>query len=586
MRTNGRSTLGGKETLARLLTYLYKYPGRLTVIVLTGLIVAITSLASPWLIGSAIDQLIGVGQVNWDGLKRTALLLALAYLIGALAQWWSYHLTQSISNLVVADLRKASFNHISRLPLSYLDRTARGDLISRITNDMDDIANGLIQTLNQMFSGLLILVGSFALMFYIQWGVALLALAIMPLNYLVTSFIAKRSHQMFREQATVRGDLEGLTEEMIEHEDLVQVYGQEEAIEAQFSDQNERLYIVGQKAQFFSSLTNPGTRFVNNIAYVAVGIFGAFFALSGAISIGEVSRLLNYQMSFAKPINELSAVFTVLQNTLACAARVFELLDVEEEEETLHLPTLHAEEGAVCFDDVHFAYTPKRPLIKDLDLGVQPGAMVGIVGPTGAGKTTLVNLLMRFYDANQGDIKIDGQSIYQVSKQSLRTSFGMVLQDTWLFSGTVRDNIAYGKPDATDEEIRAAAVAARADGFIQRLADGYDTVLENSGAQLSQGQRQLLTIARVMLTLPPFLILDEATSSIDTRTEMLVQAAFLDLMKGRTTFVIAHRLSTIRDADHILMMEDGSIVEQGKHDELILAQGAYYNLYRSQFEEV
>lgn len=572
-------------TLRRLLTWLFNYKAQLVVIILTGSIAAITALMAPWLIGSAIDVLIGQGQVKLSLLAQTALQLALVYLVNAIAQWMSYHWTQRISNLVVADMRKASFDHITRLPLSYLDRTARGDLISRITNDMDDIATGLLQTMNQLFSGILILVGSFALMFMINWAVALLALLIMPLNYMVTSFIARRSHDLFVDQAHVRGALEGLTEEMIEHEDLVQAFGQEEYVKQEFSDLNEQLYVVGQKAQFYSSLTNPGTRFVNNIAYVAVGVLAAFLALRGTISIGEVSRLLNYQMSFAKPINEISAVFTLLQNTLACSARVFELLDVKTEEDSSHLPALIPTEGRVDFEDVAFSYTADKPLITDLDLVVKPGAMVAVVGPTGAGKTTLVNLLMRYYDVNSGDIKIDGQSIYQVSKESLRRSFGMVLQDTWLFSGSVRDNIAYGRPDASDEEVKAAAVAAHADAFISRLPEGYDSILENSAANLSSGQRQLLTIARVMLTHPPFLILDEATSNIDTRTEILVQQAFLNLMEGRTTFVIAHRLSTIRHADHILVMKNGSIVEQGRHEELLEARSSYYELYQSQFEK-
>lgn len=574
------------HTLRRLLTWLFKYKGRFTGIVISGLLAAITALMAPWLIGSAIDTLVGTGQVELTLLKRTAIALGVVYLINACAQWISFYLTQRICNLVVADMRKASFNHISRLPLSYLDRTPRGDLISRITNDMDDIATGLTQTLTQLFSGILILVGSFILMFLINWGVALMALLIMPLNYMVTNYIAKRSHDMFVDQANVRGSLEGFTEEMIEHEDLVQAFGQEQYVKQRFATMNEELYVVGQKAQFYSSLTNPGTRFVNNIAYVAVGILSAFLALRGSISIGAVSRLLNYQMAFAKPINEISAVFTLLQNTLACSSRVFELLDVPVENDTSLMPPLVPAAGRVDFDHVSFAYTAAKPLIRDLDLRVKPGAMVAIVGPTGAGKTTLVNLLMRYYDVDEGNILIDGQSIYSVSKESLRRSFGMVLQDTWLFSGSVRDNIAYGRPDASEDEIVAAAVAARADLFISRLPQGYDTILENSGGNLSAGQRQLLTIARVMLTHPPFLILDEATSNIDTRTEILVQQAFLSLMEGRTAFVIAHRLSTIRHADHILVMKDGSIVEQGRHDDLLEAGGAYYELYQSQFEKV
>lgn len=574
------------STLSRLLTWVGLYPGQLALIAVIGTIGAASALMAPWLIGTAIDHLVGPGQVNWSGLARTSILLAVFYFIYAIAQWVAFHLTQRVCNIVVADLRKASFNHISRLPLSYLDRTPRGDLISRITNDMDEIVNGLLQTVNQLTSGILILVGSFVLMFVIHWGVALLALTIMPLNYLVTSFISKRSHEFFREQAVVRGRLEGLSEEVIEHEDIVQAYGQENAVISEFGRMNEQLYVVGQKAQFFSSLSNPGTRFVNNIAYVAMGIVAAFMALNGSITVGAVSRLLSYQMSFARPINEISAVFTLFQNTLACAARVFELLDEPIEADTSELKDLNATEGDVSFSNVSFSYSLSRPLIEDLDLQVKPGSMVGIVGPTGAGKTTLVNLLMRYYDVSQGDIQIDGQSIYSVSKSSLRRSIGMVLQDSWLFSGTVRDNIAYGRPDATDEDVREAAIAAYADSFIRRLPEGYDTVLENSGLHLSQGQRQLLTIARVMLTHPPFLILDEATSSIDTRTELLVQAAFLRLMKGRTTFVIAHRLSTVRDADHILVMENGAIVEQGRHEGLLEAKGSYYRLYNSQFEMV
>ncbi|MDD2214573.1 MAG: ABC transporter ATP-binding protein [Oscillospiraceae bacterium] len=567
----------------RLLPYILQQPGWLLAVAITGIIYSLSALLAPWLLGKAIDTLLGKGLVRWQSLASLILPLALTYLSSALFQWLMTACSVRLSNQVATGLRKASFDRLTRLPLSFLDQKGKGDLLSRLTTDLDAVNDGLNLLFNQLFSSLILLAGSLLMMFAASPWITVLMLAIMPFNFLVTRFIASNSHHMFMEQANLAGRLNSYVDERVEQADLLRAFNQEEISRQAFRRLNEELYVVGQKAQFFSSLTNPGTRFVNNIAYVAVGLAATLSALAGRLSIGQVSQLLNYTLQFAKPVNELSAVTTQLQNSLAGARRVFALLDQPEESADASLPDLKVTAGAVRFAGVSFSYRPDRQLITDLNLDIRPDASVAIVGPTGAGKTTLVNLLMRFYDPSGGQIFIDQQNITAVTRSSLRRSIGMVLQDSWLFAGSVRDNLAYGWPDAGESAIIAAAKAACADEFIRRLPQGYDTVLREAGSNLSQGEKQLLTIARVMLLNPRLLILDEATSNIDTRTELLVQQAFLRLMEGRTSFIIAHRLSTIRHASLILVMNQGSIVEQGTHDTLLQQKGLYYKLYNSQF---
>ncbi|NJP40739.1 ABC transporter ATP-binding protein [Oscillospiraceae bacterium HV4-5-C5C] len=567
----------------RLLPYILQQPGWLMAVAVTGIISSLSALLAPWLLGKAIDTLLGKGAVRWKPLAGLILPLALTYLASALFQWLMTASSVRLSNQVATSLRKASFDRLTRLPLSFLDQKGKGDLLSRLTTDLDAVNDGLNLLLNQLFSSLILLVGSLVMMFAASPWITILMLAIMPFNFLVTRFISSNSHHMFMEQANLAGRLNSYVDERVEQADLLRAFNQEEISRQDFHQLNEELYVVGQKAQFFSSLTNPGTRFVNNIAYVAVGLAATLNALAGRITIGQVSQLLNYTLQFAKPVNELSAVTTQLQNSLAGARRVFALMDQPEESDDASLPELKVSAGAVSFAEVRFSYRPDRPLITGLNLDIRPDASVAIVGPTGAGKTTLVNLLMRFYDPTGGQIFIDQQNITSVTRSSLRRSIGMVLQDSWLFAGSVRDNLAYGRPGASDAEIISAARAACADEFIRRLPQGYDTVLSDSGSNLSQGEKQLLTIARVMLLNPRLLILDEATSNIDTRTEILVQQAFLRLMEGRTSFIIAHRLSTIRNASLIIVMNQGSIVEQGTHDSLLQEKGLYYKLYESQF---
>ena len=554
------------------------------------LIVAAVSVAAqlyiPILCGSAIDLMLGKGRVDFAGVMQIIVQIVAVAILAAFAQWLLSVCNNRITFSVSRDLRNAALRKIQILPLSYLDSHPSGDIVSRMIADVDTFADGLLMGFTQLFSGLLTIFGTLLFMLWENVPITLVVVCITPLSLVVASFLAKRSYKYFQGQSTVRGEQTALVNEMIEGQKVVQAFGHEAESLAAFDEVNTRLQDVSLKAIFFSSMTNPATRFVNNIVYAGVGLVGAIYAVAGGITIGQLSIFLNYANQYTKPFNEISGVVTELQNALACAARVFELLDADDQvPEAEHARVLQPD-GHVELKDVSFRYLPDRPLIEGLNLDVKPGQRIAIVGPTGCGKTTLINLLMRFYDVNSGSITVSGDDIRNVTRASLRGSYGMVLQDTWLRAGTVRENIAYGKPDATDEEIVAAAKAAHADSFIRRLPDGYDTVIAEDGGNISQGQKQLLCIARVMLCLPPMLILDEATSSIDTRTEVRIQAAFARMMQGRTSFIVAHRLSTIREADVILVMKDGHIVEQGNHDELLAQGGFYAKLYNSQFEGV
>ena len=575
-----------KATLRRVLEKIRPY----RFFVVCSLIVAAVSVAAqlyiPILCGSAIDLMLGKGTVDFAGVMRIVVQIVVVAVIAAFAQWLLSVCNNRITFSVSRDLRNAALRKIQTLPLSYLDSHPSGDIVSRMVADVDTFADGLLMGFTQMFSGLLTIFGTLLFMLKENVPITLVVVCITPLSLVVASFLAKRSYKYFQGQSSVRGEQTALVNEMIEGQKVVQAFGHEaESLDA-FDEVNGRLQDVSLKAIFFSSMTNPATRFVNNIVYAGVGLVGAVYAVAGGITIGQLSIFLNYANQYTKPFNEISGVVTELQNALACAARVFELLDAEDQIPEAENAKALQTDGHVELKDVSFRYLPDRPLIEGLDLDVKPGQRIAIVGPTGCGKTTLINLLMRFYDVNGGSIKVAGEDIRNVTRASLRGSYGMVLQETWLRAGTVRENIAYGKPDATDEEILAAAKAAHADSFIRRLPNGYDTVIAEDGGNISQGQKQLLCIARVMLCLPPMLILDEATSSIDTRTEVRIQAAFARMMQGRTSFIVAHRLSTIREADVILVMKDGHIVEQGDHDELLAQGGFYAKLYNSQFEGV
>ena len=575
-----------KATLRRVLEKICPY----SFFVVCSLIVAAVSVAAqlyiPILCGSAIDLMLGKGTVDFSGVMRIVVQIVVVAVIAAFAQWLLSVCNNRITFSVSRDLRNAALRKIQTLPLSYLDSHPSGDIVSRMVADVDTFADGLLMGFTQMFSGLLTIFGTLLFMLKENVPITLVVVCITPLSLVVASFLAKRSYKYFQGQSSVRGEQTALVNEMIEGQKVVQAFGHEaESLDA-FDEVNGRLQDVSLKAIFFSSMTNPATRFVNNIVYAGVGLVGAVYAVAGGITIGQLSIFLNYANQYTKPFNEISGVVTELQNALACAARVFELLDAEDQIPEAENAKALQTDGHVELKDVSFRYLPDRPLIEGLDLDVKPGQRIAIVGPTGCGKTTLINLLMRFYDVNGGSIEVAGEDIRNVTRASLRGSYGMVLQETWLRAGTVRENIAYGKPDATDEEILAAAKAAHADSFIRRLPNGYDTVIAEDGGNISQGQKQLLCIARVMLCLPPMLILDEATSSIDTRTEVRIQAAFARMMQGRTSFIVAHRLSTIREADVILVMKDGRIVEQGNHDELLAQGGFYAKLYNSQFEGV
>ena len=575
-----------KATLNRVLHKIRPY----SAFVVCSLLVAAVSVAAqlyiPILCGDAIDKMLGKGNVDLAGVLRIAVSILVVAAVAALAQWLLSVCNNRITFSVSRDLRNEALRKIQTLPLSYLDSHPSGDIVSRMVADVDTFADGLLMGFTQLFSGILTIFGTLLFMLRENVPITLVVVCITPLSLVVAGFLAKRSYGYFQSQSTVRGKQTALVNEMIEGQKVVQAFGHEAESLAAFDEVNGQLQDVSLKAIFFSSLTNPATRFVNNIVYAGVGLVGALYAVRGGITIGQLSVFLSYANQYTKPFNEISGVVTELQNALACAARVFELLDAEDQVPEDENAAALQPDGHVQLQDVSFRYLPDRPLIEGLSLDVQPGQRIAIVGPTGCGKTTLINLLMRFYDVNSGSIKVSGTDIRDVTRASLRGSYGMVLQDTWLRAGTVRENIAYGKPDATMDEVIAAAKAAHAHSFIRRLPEGYDTVIAEDGGNISQGQKQLLCIARVMLCLPPMLILDEATSSIDTRTEVRIQKAFARMMQGRTSFIVAHRLSTIREADVILVMKDGHIVEQGSHDQLLAQGGFYAKLYNSQFEGV
>ena len=577
-----------KGTLLRVLQYVKPYRVLVIVSLLCACVSAAAQLLIPILTGKAIDQMLGAGQVNLSGVLVFAVWIAVVAALSAVAQQFLATSNNKIAYNISRDLRNAAFHKLQRLPLSYLDAHPSGDLVSRMIADVDTFSDGLLMGFTQLFTGVVLIVGTLTIMLIKNWMIALLVVVLTPLSMFVASFIARKTHHYFTEQARVRGQQTALISELIEGQKVVQSFGHEAASLSDFDCINDELGRVSLNATFFSSLTNPSTRLVNNIIYAAVALVGALSAVGGGISVGDLSVFLSYASQYAKPFNEISGVVTELQNALACAARVFSLLDEDDRVPDKENAAVLSPKGTVDLKDVCFRYVPDRPLIEDFNLHVKPGQRIAIVGPTGCGKTTMINLLMRFYDVNSGAILVDGTDIRNATRHSLRKSFGMVLQDTWLKAGTIRDNIAYGRPDASEEDVIAAAKAAHAHSFIRRLPDGYDTVITENGGNISQGQKQLLCIARVMLggengELPPMLILDEATSSIDTRTEIKIQSAFARLMNGRTSFIVAHRLSTIQEADVILVMKDGHIIEQGTHEELLKKQGFYANLYQSQF---
>lgn len=573
-----------RSTIRRVLALIRPYTGSVILTLTLAAVTVFTTLLAPVISGKAVDLIIGPGQVDFAGLAKLAVAMAATILCTAVSQWLMNVVNNRITFQVVRDMRVKAFEQLEILPLKYMDAHRPGDAISRITTDVEQFSDGLLMGFTQLFTGVLTILGTLGVMLYIDWRIALVVVALTPLSIFVARFIATHTYSMFKVQSETRAEMTSLVEELVGNEHLVRAFGYECRAEARFERVNLDLQKCGVRAVFFSSLTNPCTRFVNSLVYAAVGVLGAFAAIAGSLTVGELSVFLNYANQYTKPFNDISDVMTELQNALACAQRVFDLIDetpiVPDAPDATVLPM---GAGSVEFEHVKFRYAPDIPLIEDMNLRVWPGQRIALVGPTGCGKTTLVNLLMRFYEINGGCLKVDGHSIDHVTRDSLRANLGMVLQETWLKSGTIAENIAYGKPDATREEIVEAAKRARAHSFICRLPNGYDTVVAEDGGNISQGQRQLLCIARVMLRRPPILILDEATSSIDTRTEVLVQDAFEELMKGRTSFIVAHRLSTIKNADQILVMKAGNIIERGTHDELLAKGGFYAQLYESQF---
>lgn len=573
-----------KETIKKVLHYIRRYRFFLIVSLVLALITVVLTLYVPILTGQAVDLIVGKGQVDFAGVYHICVKIGIAILLTMVAQWVMNVANNKITYSVVRDIRTDAFEKIQVLPLSYIDSHSYGGIVSRVIADADQFADGLLMGFTQLFTGVITILGTLGFMLSVSVPIALVVVVLTPVSLFVAAFIAKRTYQMFRMQSETRGEQTALIEEMIGNQKVVQAFGQEKEVGDRFDEINDRLSKYSLQGTFFSSITNPSTRFVNALVYAAVGVFGAFFAIQGGISVGQLSCFLSYANQYTKPFNEISGVVTELQNAIACAGRVLELI-----EETPEIPDsedaikLGKADGKVEIEDVYFSYEPNQKLIEHFNLQVKPGQRVAIVGPTGCGKTTLINLLMRFYDVNSGAIKVSGKDIRKVTRESLRANYGMVLQETWLKQGTIRENIVMGRENATDDEVLAAAKASHAHSFIKRLPNGYDTVIGEDGGSLSAGQKQLLCITRVMLCLPPMLILDEATSSIDTRTEMRIQKAFATMMQGRTSFLVAHRLSTIQEADVILVMRDGKIVEQGNHEELLAANGFYKNLFDAQW---
>ena len=573
-----------KAVLRKVLGHVRRHWAGLIISLLLALFTVAVGLYIPILVGDAIDCIIDAGNVDFVKMARYLKKVALCALMAGAAQWVMNQINNRVTYQVTRDIRDEAFCHMQDLPLSYLDGHSQGDIVSRVVSDVDTFADGLLMGFTQLFTGVMTIGGTLLIMLKIHWGIALVVLLITPLSLVVANFIAKRTYSMFQLQSRLKGEQTGLIDETIGNIQVVRAFGHEENSLEQFGEINQRLHKASLRAIFFSSLTNPCTRFVNSVVYAGVGLTGALIAISGGISVGNLTVFLNYANQYTKPFNEISGVITELQNALACAGRVFELIEAPVQSPDPEAPEVPENiRGAMEIKNLRFSYVPEKPLIENFDLEVTPGQRIAIVGPTGCGKTTFINLLMRFYDPQEGQIRLDGVNTQSMTRHQLRRSVGMVLQDTWLKAGTIRENIAMGKPDASEEEIIAAAKQAHAHGFIRRLPQGYDTVISEAGGNLSQGQKQLLCIARVMLCLPPMLFLDEATSSIDTRTEIRIQKAFDTMMQGRTSFIVAHRLSTIREADVILVMRDGKIVEKGSHEELLEKQGFYSQLYRSQF---
>lgn len=573
-----------KETIERVLKSIRPYRGRIFLMLVLAVVTVACTLYTPILIGAAVDTLVGPDEVWFDTLMRVLLQIGAVVLITAAAQWLMNLLTNQVTYKVVRDIRSQAFAHLQKVPVSYIDANQPGDILSRIVSDVSQFSDGLLMGFTQLFTGVLTIFGTIGFMMSISVKISVLVIVLTPVSLFAASFIASRTFRMFQEQSEKRADMTSLVEELVGNQKVVQAFSYEERAKERFDAVNEELRTCGIRALFFSSITNPATRFVNGLVYTGVGIMGAFTVMGGGMSVGQLTSFLNYANQYTKPFNEISGVVTELENALACARRIFDFIDTPAEQpDAPDAVILTRADGRVQAENISFSYRPEVELLKDISIEVKPGQRIAIVGPTGCGKTTMINLLMRFYDVQKGRILVSGHPVLDITRDSLRKNFGMVLQETWLKAGTIRENIAYGKPDASLEEIIEAAKHAHAHSFIKRMPNGYDTVISEDGGNISQGQKQLLCIARVMLMHPDMLILDEATSSIDTRTEVKVQQAFEELMQGRTSFIVAHRLSTIQGADLILVMKDGNIVEQGSHQELLAKGGFYAHLYESQF---